>query len=106
MLSGDAIAEPGTCPQSTTFVVSGRSRAFLRQRSGIFEGEAVGYRHLVGVDLLPADQRNVVAKLPDEFKFTDVLKASGKGPKTVAEWLRGWKGAGVVEKHGQAKSKN
>jgi hypothetical protein len=70
------------------------------------EGEAVGYRHLIGVNLLPSEQRSVVAKLPDEFTFTQAVDASGKGPKTVAEWLRGWRGAGVVEKRGKAKSKH
>jgi AAA domain len=70
------------------------------------EGEPIGYRKLTGVGLLPSEQRDVFGKLPDEFKFSQAVKASGKGPKTVAEWLRGWRSAGVVTKFGEAKSKN
>jgi hypothetical protein len=61
---------------------------------------------LVGVNLLPADQRAVFAKLPDEFKFSQVEQESGQRPKTVAEWLRSWQAAGVVEHRGEKKSKN
>jgi hypothetical protein len=69
------------------------------------EGEPIGYRKLTGVGLLPAEQRDVYAELPEEFKFNQAVKASGKGPKTVAEWLRAWQSAGVVKKFGEAKSK-
>jgi hypothetical protein len=69
------------------------------------EGDPIGYRKLTGVGLLPSEQRDVFAELPDEFKFSQAVKASSKGPKTVAEWLRGWQSAGVVKKFGEEKSK-
>jgi hypothetical protein len=78
------------------------------QIARVYDGEAepIGYRKLTGVGLLPKDQRDVFAKLPAEFKFGQLEKASGKGCKTVAEWLHGWQTARVVQKFGEAKSSN
>lgn len=70
------------------------------------EGEPIGYRRLIGVDLLPQEQRVAYSQVPDEFTFTQAAKAIGKGPKTVAEWLRAWQSAGVLDKTGKAKSKD
>jgi AAA domain len=70
------------------------------------DGVPFGYERLTGVNLLSAEQRGVFAKLPDEFRFSDVEEKSGKGSKTVVAWLLAWGAAGVVEKRGTPKSKN
>jgi hypothetical protein len=66
-------------------------------------GDPIGYQRLTGIKLLPPDQQNIFGQLPDPFTNTQLATASGKNPKTVSEWLRNWRAAGVIQKDGQHK---
>jgi len=69
------------------------------------DGEPIGYSRVSGLKLLDGDQQAVFAKLNDEFRFKDVVKASGKNPKIVTDWLRAWRCAQVVTLTGEHKQR-
>lgn len=70
------------------------------------EGEAIGWKKLSGVELIPTDdgQRDKFVSLPDEFTFKHVEPKAGN-PKKAAAWLQAWAGFGVIVKVGKTKSK-
>jgi AAA domain-containing protein len=69
------------------------------------DGEPIGYRRVSGLALLDSEQQGVFTKLPDEFRFKDLERTSGKNPKIVAGWLLAWRCAEVVILTGEHKQK-
>ena len=71
------------------------------------DGEAIGWKKLSGVALIPSDdkQRESFVGLPDEFTFRQVEAKAGN-PKKAAAWLQSWAGFGVIVKIGKTKSKH
>jgi hypothetical protein len=64
--------------------------------------EPIGYRRLTGVHLLQQADRELYAKLPEEFSHKELVKASGKTKgKAQGEWVRRCFSFGLLTKHGQ-----
>lgn len=71
------------------------------------DGEAIGWKRLPGVQLIPQEggQRDAFLALSDEFTFKQVEAKAGN-PKKAAAWLQARAGFNVIVKIGKTKSKH
>jgi hypothetical protein len=68
------------------------------------DGEPIGYRSIVGIDLLDnPDQEAAFRLLPNEFRFKEAQELYGRAPDPTTKFLRKCIAAGLVRKvgHGQ-----
>jgi hypothetical protein len=61
-------------------------------------GDPLGYQRMVGLKLLPMEQREPFEKLANQFRFKDARMAYGKGPQATTDWLGKCQAAGILEK--------
>lgn len=63
------------------------------------QGEPIGYRRIVGVELLAnAEQQASYLKLPDQFTFKDAKQAYGRSDDPTNKFLKKCEAAGLIEK--------
>jgi len=67
------------------------------------EGDPIGYRRVVGRQLLTPKQLEVLIHLPHSFRFKEVSVLSGND-KTTAEFLRKSESIGLIRKSGAGKN--
>lgn len=68
------------------------------------DGQPIGYRRLVGLDLLSGSDREKFSQLPSEFRYSQAETVLGKkGGKPTVNWLNKLQGVGVLKKTGQGK---
>lgn len=78
--------------------VHGDSSLVLFERAFDESGDALGYAHLVGVHLLSKDRQKAFGILPDEFSFTQAMKALDKKAEMTSRFLRECVELGLTKK--------
>jgi len=63
------------------------------------QGDPIGYRRIVGLELLGnADQQAAFTKLPEQFTFKEARQAYGRSDDPTNKWLKKCEAAGLIEK--------